>query len=80
MALLEGYARDSGLDVPRWRGCVQEERRGDRIASGTVLGLRSGVRGTPTFFVVGHGTIPGSVPLSLFRQILDQALAAEAGR
>jgi protein-disulfide isomerase len=78
LAVLEGYARDADLDVSRWSRCVQEERRIDRIASGTTLGLRSGVRGTPTFFVLGHGTIPGSLPLSLFRQILDEALATEA--
>jgi len=78
VALLEGYARDAGLDVPRWTRCVQEERRGARIASGTTLGLRSGVRGTPTFFIIGHGTVPGALPLDLFRQILDGALASEA--
>lgn len=77
VVLLQGYARDVGLDVPRWTRCVQEERRADRIASGTSLGLRSGVRGTPTFFLIGHGTVPGSLPLDLFRQILDEALASE---
>ena len=74
LAVFEGYARNLELDVPRWTRCVREDWRRDRIASGTAHALRSGVRGTPTFFIVGHGTIPGSLPLDLFRQVLDGAL------
>ena len=77
LPLLERYARDVGLDVPRWDRCVRDEWRGDRISSGTTLGVQQGVRGTPTFFIVGHGAVPGAVPLDVFRQILDESLATQ---
>lgn len=73
---LTAMAEDLGLDVPRWTQCVESGARDDRIASGTQISQQAGVRGTPTFFVVGYAPLPGALPLELFREVLDTAYAA----
>lgn len=75
MVELEGMAADLGLDVARWRSCIDDGWQDDRIATGTQLSREAGVRGTPTFFVVGYAPIPGALPLELFREVLDTAHA-----
>lgn len=57
------------------RSCISEGRRRDRIAAGSALAQEVGVRGTPTFFVMGYQPIPGVIPLDLFRQVLDTVYA-----
>ena len=74
--VLVTMATELGLDVPRWTGCIRNGIRDDRIAAGTQLSQQAGVRGTPTFFVVGYAPIPGALPLELFREVLDTAYAA----
>jgi protein-disulfide isomerase len=37
-----------------------------------------GVRGTPTFILVGFGMIPGALPLETFRQVIDTVLVQVA--
>jgi protein-disulfide isomerase len=74
--VLVSIATDLDLDVPRWSACIREGTRNDRIAAGTQLSQQAGVRGTPTFFVVGYAPIPGALPLELFREVLDTAYAA----
>jgi protein-disulfide isomerase len=78
-SLFQGYAEAAGLNVVRWRACVDEEWRAERVDAGTRLSREVGVRGTPTFFVVGYGAIPGAIPADLFRQVLDTAYAARTG-
>jgi protein-disulfide isomerase len=73
--MLEGYARELDLDVARFRQCVNERWRDQRIQAGTQLSRQVGVRGTPTFFVVGYAPIPGAIPLDLFRAALDTVYA-----
>ena len=81
--LLEGYARGLGLEMERFNNCVSQGWQDDRIRAGTQLSRQVGVRGTPTFFVVGYAPIPGAIPLDLFRQVLDtvyaEATAENAG-
>ena len=83
MPLMYGYAEEVGLDMPTFRSCIAEGRTRDRIAAGTQLSQQAGVRGTPTFFIVGYQPIPGVIPLELFEQVLDtvhaQALAERDG-
>ncbi|HZD04764.1 MAG TPA: thioredoxin domain-containing protein [Longimicrobiales bacterium] len=80
MPVLADLAEDAGLEVERWRTCVEEDRRHDRIAAGTASAFRAGVRGTPTFFVVGFAPIPGALPLDVFRQVLDTVYAQASTR
>ena len=75
ISVFRRLAEELGLDVERWRTCMGEGRRHDRVEAGSQLAREVGVRGTPTFFVLGYGTVPGAIPLAMFRQVLDDALA-----
>ena len=76
---LHRYAEEEGLDVDRWEACMSERQGLERVETGTRLSVESGVRGTPTFFVLGAGVIPGAIPLDLFRQVLDTLYAEALG-
>jgi len=52
--VLEGYARRVGLDMDRYRSCVQERRTWGRVMADKQLGDSLGVSGTPTFYVNGR--------------------------
>jgi len=62
-------------DLPRWEQCMNEGWQTERVNFGTALSREVGVRGTPTFFVVGYQPIPGAIPLDLFREVLDTVYA-----
>src|SRR5208282_2621778 len=51
---LLSYATDIGLDVDRFRREFSERKYLDRIREDFQSGIRSGVNGTPTFFINGH--------------------------
>lgn len=70
------FAREEGLDADRFRSCLEEERRADRVRRNVELGRRVGVRGTPTFIVQGY-PLQGAQPVHVFRQIFERLLAAE---
>jgi protein-disulfide isomerase len=74
-AVFDRFAREQGLDFERFTRCVDEQWRADRVASGTQLSRQAGVRGTPTFFVVDFGAVPGMLPLDVFREVLDTVYA-----
>ncbi|HEX2490003.1 MAG TPA: thioredoxin domain-containing protein [Blastocatellia bacterium] len=50
---LMGYAVQVGLDIPRFVLDIQEGRYLNRIREDFLSGTRSGVNGTPTFFING---------------------------
>ena len=72
--LFREMAREAGVEMEAWERCVSEGARRDRVDAGTTLSRQLGVRGTPTFFVVGYGAIPGAIPLELFSEVLDSVL------
>ena len=47
------YAEDLGLDVDRFASELDREVYGDRVQEDFRSGVRSGVNGTPTFFING---------------------------
>jgi protein-disulfide isomerase len=47
------YAADLGLDTEQFRRELSEQRYRDEVQQDVLSGLRSGVRGTPTFFING---------------------------
>jgi protein-disulfide isomerase len=51
---LAGYARQLGLDLDRFTREMREHAYGERIKEDFASGLRSGVNGTPTFFINGE--------------------------
>jgi protein-disulfide isomerase len=48
------YAQNLGLDVPRFERDLIEHRFADRVLEDLISGARSGVNGTPTFFINGR--------------------------
>jgi protein-disulfide isomerase len=50
---LERYAAEVGLDVERFEKEMEEHAHAGRVRGHPRSGLRSGVRGTPTFFING---------------------------
>ena len=55
--------------------CLADDRRIDRIAAATALAQRAGVRGTPTFFIMGYPPLQGALPTESFVQVLTQVYA-----
>ena len=81
MPLMFGYAEETGLDMAEFRACVEGDVARDKILAGTRISQQVGVRGTPTFFIVGYQPIPGMIPQDLFEQVLDTVYAeAISGR
>ncbi len=76
--LAEGYAEAVGLDMERYRTCVEGNELLWRVQAQTEFAEQIGVRGTPTFFLIGWGPIQGALPLETFRQVIDTVLVEVA--
>ncbi|HSH76190.1 MAG TPA: thioredoxin domain-containing protein [Longimicrobiales bacterium] len=78
--LVRSWADELGGDMDRFDSCLTEDRRLERVAGATVIAQQLGVRGTPTFWLVGFGPLQGALPLETFRGILGAVLEeVEAG-
>lgn len=73
-AALERYAGEIGLDVPRFKECLDSGRVAGRVQRDRADGRAAGVRATPTFFI-GHQVIAGPPGLPALARLLDQQLA-----
>jgi len=73
--ILRGWAGDLGADMGRFDSCISEDRRGNRVRAATALAQQLGVRGTPTFFVVGYPPLQGALPTETFEQVLNMVYA-----
>ncbi|MEU3271227.1 thioredoxin domain-containing protein [Saccharomonospora sp. NPDC006951] len=51
--VFEGYAREAGLDIDRFRRDMSSDETRERIAEDLSAGREAGVSGTPTIFVEG---------------------------
>jgi protein-disulfide isomerase len=51
---LVGYARQLGLDDGRFEQDLVAHTYGDRVHEDFMSGVRSGVNGTPSFYINGH--------------------------
>ena len=69
------YAEDEGLDVERFKSCLEEGRRDTQLQQNIEVGQQIGIRGTPTFMIEGvpvQGNRPPEVFSDLFRQMLEE--------
>jgi len=73
-SVARGWAREMGVDLDRFDSCLAEDRRLERIANATMVAQQLGVRGTPTFWLVGFGPLQGALPLDVFQGILGAVL------
>lgn len=71
-SVFEGYARDLGLDLDQYKQDVASSDVRDKVNRDYNSGNKSGVQGTPTFFLNGQRIAPRS--LEEFSQLIDAAL------
>jgi protein-disulfide isomerase len=82
LPVLVRYAREAGVPEEPFRRCMAEDRVAPLIVEDLLNAARSGVRGTPTFFI-GEERQPlvGLQPFEVWTEVLDRALqAAPANR
>ena len=73
---LLGFARDAGVpDLERFEADLDRQDLRAAVEASTVEAQMLGVSGVP-FFVVGDQAMSGAQPLEVFRQVLDDAIAA----
>ncbi len=77
--VLREMAAEAGVNLTRFDACVSEHRRERRIAAATALAGQVGVRGTPTFFVLGYPPLQGALPVEAFRDILTAVYKERTG-
>lgn len=71
-SIFEGYAKELGLDVAKWRTCYQTQAHVRDIQANQAEGERRKVSQTPTF-VIGDKEIPGVIPYDQFKALVDSA-------
>lgn len=76
-SVVRGWVSELGIDLQAFDDCLASDDRMDRIAASTRLAKQVGVRGTPTFIVIGYPPLQGALPLEMFQQVLE-AVHAEA--
>ena len=59
-----------GIDMQAFDACVANDERLERIAAAMTLAHQFGIRGTPTFVVIGYAPIQGALPLETFQTLL----------
>jgi protein-disulfide isomerase len=78
--VIRGWVSELGVEMDRFDECLDEDRRLDRIASATTLARQVGVRGTPTFVIIGYPPLQGALPTDFFREIFTAVYAEELQR
>ncbi|MEV0392048.1 DsbA family protein [Polymorphospora rubra] len=73
-ATFEGFARELGLDIDRYRADVADPATADRVGTDREDGSAAGVTGTPTFFVNGE-RFDGQPTYAGLKAAVDAALA-----
>ena len=76
--VLDDIASEAGLDMEVFRACMDSDEFLWRVQAHSSLARQVGVRGTPTFVVVGYSPFSGALPLELFEQIIDTVLVNAA--
>jgi protein-disulfide isomerase len=72
--ILAGWAREVGLDLEEFRSALQEGEIEKRIKKDRSGGIRSGVNGTPTFFINGV-RYDGARDYGSMRDVFKQMIA-----
>jgi len=75
---LEEFARELGLDMTAFRGCLDSGKYAAKVQEDAVEAQRRGVTGTPTFFINGQ-RIGGLAPYSTMKEVIESKLQ-EAGQ
>jgi protein-disulfide isomerase len=71
---LLSYARELGLDMPRFQRELDNQTYLPRVEADVALARKLDFFQTPTFVINGR-VLVGERPIAMFRQLIDQALA-----
>lgn len=71
------YAEELGLDVEAFTTCIDDQTYAQSVQEDYNLGTDLGVSSTPTFFINGIAVV-GAQPFSVFAEIIDYELSAQA--
>ncbi len=69
-AVVHDWVGQLGIDMDAFATCVEQDQQLPRIAASTTLAGQIGVRGTPTFIVLGYPPLQGALPLETFQEVL----------
>jgi protein-disulfide isomerase len=78
--IFDGYAKQIGLDIERWKKDAGSEQVAQRIFLDGKRGHSMGVRGTPTVFINGREVPFESLPPEKLRVVIQSELAASGSR
>ena len=70
---LKSYAKQAGLDLNAFEGCIVTEKFKAVVQRDLIDGAQLGLAGTPVFFINGR-EISGNQPLRAFEAIVDEEL------
>jgi protein-disulfide isomerase len=73
-AYFESLARTTGVDLPRWRQCIQSGKMRPWIQADHDRAERAGAGSTPSF-MIGDQILVGAQPIENLRSAIDSALA-----
>jgi protein-disulfide isomerase len=71
--LFDSLARSTGIDIPRWRDCVNSGRMKSLIQADHDRAGRAGAEATPSF-MIGDQILAGAQPIDVLRRAIDSAL------
>lgn len=71
---LEGYAKEIGLDLAKWKECYTSNKYRERIQKDQQTGNQLGASGTPAFFINGR-FMSGAQSVDAFSALIDEELA-----
>jgi protein-disulfide isomerase len=74
ISYFESLARDTGVDMPRWRQCVQSGKMMAWIQADHDRARAAGAASTPSF-LIGNRILIGNQPIEVLRGAIDSALA-----
>jgi protein-disulfide isomerase len=70
---LKAYAEEVAIDIPKFERCLASSIHAAAVQKDFDEGIRSGVTGTPTFFVNGR-VLAGALPVEAFTRVIDEEL------
>jgi protein-disulfide isomerase/peroxiredoxin len=76
---LKGYAKDIGLDVPKWVGCMRNPATMAKVKRDSKIAGEAGVRGTPSFFING-AMLVGAQPVEAIKAAIAAVKEGRQGQ
>ncbi|MEK6953381.1 MAG: CARDB domain-containing protein [Candidatus Micrarchaeota archaeon] len=72
---LKKYAYNMGIDKTSFDKCLDSDMMKGSVQADYDEGVKRGVTGTPTFFIMRDKVVVGAQPFAVFKEILDYYLA-----